>query len=303
MADKKPEKKKALGRGLSALLENSQTDVTNRITASDNPVLVGSVAKLQVSQIVANPFQPRTQFEAEALEELSSSIREHGLIQPVTVRKMGYDNYQLVSGERRFRASQLVGLTEIPAYIIVANDRAMLEMALVENIQREDLDPIEVAIGYQRLIDEVNLTQEELSQKVGKKRATVTNYLRLLKLPAEVQLGLRSHDISMGHARALLGLDSVDQQRELFTTIVKNQLSVRQVEQLVREGQTKAPAPAKTNTPATSLDSDFQKVQDNLSSRLKTNVSLKPSKRGNGKIIIPYASQHELERLLELIQG
>ncbi|MGD1845599.1 MAG: ParB/RepB/Spo0J family partition protein [Salibacteraceae bacterium] len=303
MADKKPEKKKALGRGLSALLENTQTDVTSRIGSQDNPALVGSVSKLPVQHIEANPFQPRTQFEQEALTELSDSIREHGLIQPVTVRKMGYDRYQLVSGERRFRASQLVGLEEIPAYIIVANDQAMLEMALVENIQRENLDPIEIAIGYQRLIDEVKLTQEELSRKVGKKRATVTNYLRLLKLPAEVQLGLRNRVISMGHARALLGLDSAEAQRALFTIIVNDELSVRQVEQRVRDKNIPSVSTPSGPKAPESLPADIQQVQDNLSQHLKTNVSLKPSKKGNGKIIIPYASQHELERLLELLRG
>ncbi len=226
-------KKNALGRGLSALLENANTDITNNKLEGEGKV-VGAISNIEISKIEANPFQPRTNFEEDALNELASSIKEHGIIQPVTVRKLGYDKYQLISGERRFRASQLAGLTSVPAYIRIANDQAMLEMALVENIQREQLDAIEVAISYKRLIDECNLTQEQLSQKVSKQRSTITNYLRLLKLPIEIQLGIRNSDISMGHARALINIENPEKQLEIFNHIILNNLSVREAEDLAR---------------------------------------------------------------------
>ena len=204
-------KKRALGKGLGALLQDSKTDITTSNAVSEvASAVVGSVAMLQISQIETNPFQPRTHFEEVALQELADSITLHGIIQPVTVRKLGYDKYQLISGERRFRASQLAGLKEVPAYIRIANDQAMLEMALVENVQRENLDAIEIAISYKRLIDECDLTQEAVSEKVSKQRSTVTNYLRLLKLPEEIQLGLREQQISMGHARALINIENKD---------------------------------------------------------------------------------------------
>ncbi|HPQ58386.1 MAG TPA: ParB/RepB/Spo0J family partition protein, partial [Flavobacteriales bacterium] len=227
-------KKRGLGRGLSALLEDPGTDITTR-TGAPAPRVTGSVSELPIVQIEPNPFQPRTTFSPEALNELSSSIRQLGIVQPVTVRKVGVDRYQLISGERRFRASQLAGLEQIPAYIRVANDEAMLEMALVENIQREELDAIEVAISFQRLIEEVQLTQEQLSAKVGKDRTTISNYLRLLKLPPEVQLGLRQKQIGMGHARALINIGDPERQVALYRRIVESQLSVREVEGLARE--------------------------------------------------------------------
>ena len=221
-------KKRALGRGLSALLENANTDITTRLSSDENATL-GSIAEVSISAIEANPFQPRSLFEEEALVELSESIKTYGIIQPVTLRKMGNDHFQLISGERRFRASQIAGLDKIPAYIRVADDQTMLEMALVENIQRENLDAIEIAISYKRLMEECNLTQESLSQKVSKKRSTVTNYLRLLKLPAEIQLGIRKSLISMGHARALVAIEDIDQQLFLFERVVNEELSVRQI--------------------------------------------------------------------------
>src|SRR5690606_25773336 len=201
-------KKKALGRGLSALLEDVETDITTGTSTESTTRVLGSVAMLPIDQIEANPFQPRTVFDESSLMELVQSIKELGIIQPVTVRKIGYDKFQLISGERRFRASHIVGLTEIPAFIRIANDQAMLEMALVENIQRKNLDAIEIAISYQRLMIECNLTQDALSERVGKKRATISNYLRLLNLPPEIQLGIRESKISMGHARGLLAFDS-----------------------------------------------------------------------------------------------
>jgi len=231
------QKKRGLGRGLSALLEDSSTDITERIAPSGPPQTrpAGGVANILIAHIEPNPFQPRTTFSQEALVELAQSIKELGIIQPVTVRKLGYDKYQLISGERRFRASQLAGLTEVPAYIRIANDEGMLEMALVENIQREELDAIEVAISFQRLVDEVQLTQEQLSEKVGKDRATVANYLRLLKLPPEIQLGLRQRLIGMGHARALITIADPERQIELYRRIIESQMTVRQVEEEARE--------------------------------------------------------------------
>jgi len=225
-------KKKALGRGLSAILESPETDITS--TDISGNFVAGAVASIPIQQIETNPFQPRVDFEQEALQELSDSIREQGIIQPLTVRKMGYDRYQLISGERRLRASQLAGLTEVPCYIRIANDQQVLEMALVENIQRENLNALEIAFSYQRLLEECELTQEELSQRVGKNRSTVTNYLRLLKLPAEVQVCIRDGKISMGHARALLSIEDETAQVSIVHQIIENDLSVRDVEEKVR---------------------------------------------------------------------
>ena len=255
--------KRVLGRGLSALLENDNTDITNnQIKKETLSEAVGSVAMISIGQIEANPFQPRTKFGEEALTDLCNSIATLGIIQPVTVRKLGYNKYQLISGERRFRASQLVGLDEIPAYIRIANDQAMLEMALVENIQRADLDAVEVAISYQRLIDECKLTQEELSHRVGKKRSTVANYLRLLKLPAEIQNAIVDKTITMGHARALINLQDTATQLKMFKEILQNELSVRQTEELVKERK-----PSKTVKKAAPVPLSFheQKMKADLS--------------------------------------
>lgn len=300
-------KRQALGKGLGALLQNPGTDVTTRAN-DEKAAVVGSVAMVDVSQIEANPFQPRTHFDKEALAELVESIKQHGIIQPVTVRKLGYDKYQLISGERRFRASQLAGLTEIPAYIRIANDQAMLEMALVENIQRHDLDAIEVAMSYKRLIDECSLTQEALSEKVSKQRSTITNYLRLLKLPVEIQLGIRDREISMGHARALINIDDPEVQMALFDRIMKDDLSVRQVEELARELKAedfKEEAPvaeeekqAKQPEP---VSFEHQKLADDLSSLFKTKVDFKRQNNGKGKIVITFASDEELNRIKEVL--
>jgi ParB family transcriptional regulator, chromosome partitioning protein len=220
-------RKGGLGRGLGALIEGSKTE-------SAAIAAVNSIAEIPVSQIETNPFQPRTHFDQEALEELAESIRVQGIIQPITVRQLDHNTYQLISGERRFQASKLAGLDTIPAYIRKANDQQMLEMALIENIQRENLNAIEIALSYQRLLSECNLKQEELGDRVGKKRTTVTNYLRLLKLPPAIQIGLRDNQISMGHARALINIENVDQQLEVFNRIVREELSVRKVEEIVR---------------------------------------------------------------------
>ena len=294
-------KKHALGRGLSALLEDNSADIAPRTDAyradSVGPVRTGGpMAAIPIDQIEPNPFQPRTTFSSEALMELATSIRELGIIQPVTVRKMGYDRYQLISGERRFRASQAAGLTEIPAYIRVANDEGMLEMALVENIQREELDAIEVAISFQRLVDEVKLTHEELSVKVGKDRATITNYLRLLKLPAEIQLGLRQRHIGMGHARALISITDPARQLELYRSIVESQLNVRQVEELARNNSGRGKRFGKSDT---HTDRELSK---RLSSRFGSKVVVKQDTASKGRIEIPFSGGVELQRILDLIE-
>jgi ParB family chromosome partitioning protein len=288
-------KRNALGRGLGALLQNPDTDITSRSVQPAEAGLVGSISEITIESIQANPFQPRTHFEEEALRELADSIHEMGLIQPVTVRKMGYDQYQLISGERRFRASQLAGLTTIPAYIRIANDQAMLEMALVENIQREELDAIEISLAYQRLIDEVKLTQEEVSEKVAKKRSTVSNYLRLLKLPPEIQMGIRQRKISMGHARALINIEDPRQQINLFNQIISNELSVRQVEEAARE---KKSASASKKASSVLLPEALSEAISALKNRLNAKVDLKADSKGKGHLNIRFNSAEELERLL-----
>ena len=303
-------KKKALGRGLSALLQNGDTDITTTSSPiAANNTLAGTIPMLDISQIEANPFQPRTHFEEEALLELRDSIKEHGIIQPVTVRKLGYDKYQLISGERRFRASQLAGLKQIPAYIRIANDQTMLEMALVENIQRENLDAIEVAISYQRLIDECNLTQEQLSEKVAKQRSTVTNYLRLLKLPAQIQMGIRDSVISMGHARTLINIIDKDKQIELYNAIVENELSVRGAEELVRGEKPKTIKNIKDELSENKKPSNNIKpltteqlaIQNNLKDFFSAEVELNISRNGKGKIVLPFESEQDLKIILEML--
>jgi len=293
-------KKPALGKGLGALLQNVDTDITIGSKGEDVGKIVGAVSSLAISEIEANPFQPRTQFEKDALLGLSDSIKELGIIQPVTVRKLGYGKYQLISGERRFRASQIAGLKEIPAFIRIANDQEMLEMALVENIQRENLDAIEVAFSYQKLIEECGLTQEKMSERVGKKRSTVANYLRLLKLPAEIQLAIRTKDISMGHARALVNIDEEKKQLAISRRIVKEGLSVRQVEEIVKGKKIEGKLNLKRGgTPDLSFSQ--QKMKEDLSEFLKTDVQLLSNSKGKGKLTIPFTSEKELERIIELL--
>jgi len=292
-------KKKGLGRGLSALLENVETDITSGTDSTGVTRVLGSVAMIPIGHIEANPFQPRSIFDEESLIELSNSIKVHGIIQPVTVRKMGYDQFQLISGERRFRASQIAGLEEIPAYIRVANDQAMLEMALVENIQRKNLDAIEVAISYQRLIDECKLTQDQLSEKVGKKRATVSNYIRLLKLPPEVQYAIRNQDLSMGHARALLAFDDDKALLKAFKKILAEGLSVRQTEALAKEKSSKS-APKKSQSGVLSFE--HQKIKSDLIDHFGTKVDLKRDNQGKGKIEIPFRNDDDLRRIIEKLE-
>lgn len=299
-------KRNALGRGLSALLEDAKTDITTNKLEGEGRV-VGAVANIEISNIETNPFQPRTNFEEDALNELAASIKEHGIIQPITVRKLGNDKFQLISGERRFRASQLAGLKSVPAYIRIANDQAMLEMALVENIQREELDAIEVAISYKRLIDECSLTQEQLSQKVSKQRSTITNYLRLLKLPVEIQLAIRNGDITMGHARALINIDNEDKQLDIYNQIVLSNLSVREVEDLARGAKVEtAVATTKTKDKANakaSLSVEQATVVEDLRAVFNAKVQIKKEANGKGKIVIPFKSDTDLKRILDLLDA
>lgn len=292
-------KRQALGRGLSALLENAETDITSGNKSESASRVLGSVAFLPITFIEANPFQPRTVFDQESMLELAQSIKELGIIQPVTVRKMGYDQFQLISGERRFRAAQIAGLTEIPAYIRVANDQTMLEMALVENIQRKNLDAIEIAISYQRLIDECKLTQEALSERVGKKRTTITNTIRLLKLPPEVQMALRKNQISMGHARALLAFESEAKLLAAFKKILSEDWSVRQVEQASQDAKSVGKKPK--TTPA-ALSFEHQKIKSDLIDKFGTKVDLKRAHNGSGKIEIAFRSDDELLRIIDQLE-
>lgn len=296
----KATKKQALGRGLSALLKDPQNDIKSAEDKNADK-LVGHIVELELDSIEVNPFQPRTSFNEESLRELASSIRELGVIQPITVRKLDYNQYQLVSGERRFRASRLVGLETIPAYIRIANDQESLEMALVENIQRQDLDPIEISLSYQRLIDEINLTQEQLSERVGKNRSTIANYLRLLKLDPIVQTGMRDGFLTMGHGRALINIEDPQLQLEIYEKILANSLSVRETEKLVRNLQ--EGKPAEKAAPAPALPKNIKKSIKEFSERLGTKVDVKVAKKGNGRLIIPFSSEEDLERLKKIIQG
>lgn len=292
-------KKRALGRGLSALLENADTDITTKNVSLEGKT-VGSISSLLIEQIEANPFNPRTYFEEEQLTELKDSIAVHGIIQPLTVRKLGRDRYQLISGERRFRASQLAGLTEIPCYIRIANDQSMLEMALVENIQRVDLNAIEVALSYQRLIDECNFTQEQLSQKVGKSRSNIANFLRLLKLPAPIQIGIRQGFISMGHARAIVSSGDEATQLLLFEKVMEEGLSVRAVENLIKDKKdSKQQTDKKPEMPK--LSSFAESFQNRLSKQLNTKVQIAANNNGQGKIVINFESEEELDKIIDFI--
>jgi ParB family chromosome partitioning protein len=251
----KATKKQALGRGLSALLKDPSNDIQS-VQDKNADKVIGNIVDLDIDFIEVNPFQPRTNFSEESLRELASSIKELGIIQPITVRKLGLNKYQLVSGERRYRASKLIGLETIPAYVRIANDQESLEMALVENIQRQDLDPIEIALSYQRLIEEINLTQEQMSERVGKKRSTIANYLRLLKLDPIIQTGMRDGFISMGHGRALITIEDQNQQLNIYENILANKLSVRETENLVRNFNTNKPT---QNTAKKPEDDDMPK--------------------------------------------
>lgn len=299
----KATKKQALGRGLSALLKDPDNDIQS-VADKNADKVIGSVVELDIDSIEVNPFQPRSNFNDEALEELASSIRELGIIQPITVRKLDFNKFQLVSGERRFRASKLVGLETIPAYIRIANDQESLEMALVENIQRQDLDPIEIALSYQRLIDEIQITQEKLSDRVGKKRSTITNYLRLLKLHPIIQTGMRDGFISMGHGRALINIEKKKDQIAIYEKVVSDGLSVRETERMVKEFKeptTSAGTKASKNTKE--VPSFVSHGLSAIKERLAAKVDITASKNGKGKIVIPFHSEEEFKRIQKLLTG
>lgn len=285
-------KKAALGKGLGALI-NDADEFSNRPAST-------IFDEVKLSMIKANPYQPRTEFDEDALNELANSIKKMGVIQPITLRKLK-SGYQIIAGERRFRASAIAGKKKIPAYIRKAEDEAMLEMALVENIQREDLDAIEVAISYQRLMDEFTLTQEDMSKKVGKKRATVANYLRLLKLPSEIQFGIRDKKITMGHARALLGIEDASTQLRVYNQILKLDFSVRKVEDVVRSLNSD-PIKEKGNPPISPLHPEYEKLRDQLSAIFGARVNFARSEKGDGRITISFKSDDELVRLMGLLE-
>ena len=279
-----------LGRGLDSLIsmDNIQTSGSSAIN------------EIELSQISPNPEQPRAWFDEESLEELASSIRELGIIQPLTLRKLGADQYQIISGERRYRAAKKAGLTTVPAYIRTANDSELTEMALIENIQREDLNAIEVALTFKKLIDQYRLTQEQLSTRIGKKRSTIANFLRLLKLPAEVQLGLRDRRVDMGHARALLAVENPKLQLRLYNEILKKGLSVRQVEELAKEYNETSATEAPKKAASASISKEFESLKKHLSSAFQTKVQFSCDKQGKGKIAFPFKNEEELARLITI---
>jgi ParB family chromosome partitioning protein len=294
-------KKQALGRGLSALLKDPENDIKS-VDDKNADKVVGNIIELEIDAIEINPFQPRSNFNEESLRELATSIRELGVIQPITVRKLEFNKYQLISGERRLRASTLVGLTTVPAYTRIANDNESLIMALVENIQRHDLDPIEIALSYQRLIDEIQLTQEQMSERVGKKRSTIANYLRLLKLDPIIQTGIRDGFISMGHGRAIINIEDLDIQTDIYQKIVSLNLSVRDTEALVKNyHESLKPKPAAKVTKASfEIDESQKKLFSNY---FGNKVDVKVAGNGKGKITIPFQSEEDLKRIIELIKG
>ncbi|MEX0812722.1 MAG: ParB/RepB/Spo0J family partition protein [Chitinophagales bacterium] len=294
-------KKEALGKGIRALLSGIEDDVgaAENLNSKDIAAKTG-ISRIPLDLIEINPFQPRAEFNEEKLNELKDSIETHGVIQPITLRALGKNKYQLISGERRLRASKLAGLKDIPAYVREADDQEMLEIALIENIQREDLNAIEISINYQRLLEECELTQDALGKRLGKNRSTVTNYLRLLKLPPEIQSGIRDRKLSMGHARALIALDDSIAQIDIFNQIMKRGLSVRQVENLSKNYKPKAKRNAEKNK---DLPLAYRKIQDELSSVLSAKVLLKPKKGNKGEIVINYSSDEELDRLLDQLSN
>lgn len=294
-------KKQALGRGLSALLKDPDNDIQS-VEDTNADKVVGNIIELEIDTIEINPFQPRTNFNEEILRELATSIKELGVIQPITVRKIDFNKYQLISGERRLRASKLAGLTTIPSYIRIANDNDSLVMALVENIQRHDLDPIEIALSYQRLIDEIQLTQEQMSDRVGKKRSTIANYLRLLRLDPIIQTGIRDGFISMGHGRALLALEDLELQAAIYHQIISDNLSVRETENLIRlqleKSDDEIQKPIKKNK-TFSIAPEQQKIISNF---FGAKVDVRLDAKGKGKIEVPFHSAEDLDRILKLLE-
>lgn len=297
-------KKSALGRGLSAILQSPETDITSKDISGE--FVAGAIAEIEIDKIETNPFQPRSEFEEASLNELAESIRQQGIIQPITVRKMGYDKYQLITGERRVRAAKIAGLDRIPAFIRIANDEEMLEMALVENIHRNDLNPLEIAMSYQRLIDEVGVTVNEVANKVGQNRSTVVNYTRLLKLPPEVQVAIRDRQISMGHARAIINIDDIEDQLIILKEIIEKELSVRQVEQWVRDlkkaQNSQENQEEKSKTEKITLPDSYQSFQDNLTQKLGTEVQISCNAKGKGQIVIRFKNEEEFQKIQALLQ-
>ena len=297
MAIRKKYQGQALGRGLDALLQ------TDEIQTSGS----SNICEISMEVIQPNPNQPRRDFDDDSLQELANSIRQIGVIQPITLRDMGDGTYVIIAGERRWRASQRVGLTTIPAYIRTVDDENMMEMALVENIQRQDLTALEVALAYQNLIEQYNLTQEQLSERVGKNRATVTNYLRLLKLPAPIQVALRNRDIDMGHARALLALSDPEAQLKVFGELKKDHLSVRKIEEMVKQLSEGASVKTKDGTrirqKGSNLSADYNVLRDSLRKIFQTRVEMTCSDSGKGKISIPFANEAELERIIAMLDS
>lgn len=299
----KATKKQALGRGLSALLKDPDNDIQS-VKDKNADKVIGNIVELDIDYIEVNPFQPRTNFSEESLRELASSIKELGIIQPITVRKVGQNKYQLVSGERRFRASKLLSLETIPAYVRIANDQESLEMALVENIQRQDLDPIEIALSYQRLIDEINLTQEQMSERVGKKRSTIANYLRLLKLDPIIQTGMRDGFISMGHGRALIAIEDQAIQLDIYEKILSKKLSVRETESLVRYyNATETTHSTNKKDEGEAIPKYIKKGINAFSEYFGHKIDVKVSKNGKGKITIPFHSEEDFNRIKKLVES
>ena len=295
MSDKN---RRALGRGLDAILQSPETDITSKDISGD--FVAGAIAEIDINLIETNPFQPRTEFDETALKELAQSIKEQGVVQPVTVRKLGYNKYQLISGERRLRASKMAGLAKIPVFIRVANDEQMLELALIENIHRENLNAIEVAISYQRLIDECNMTQEEVSDKVGKSRSAVANILRLLKLPAEVQIAIRDGHITMGHARALINITDKEQQLKLLQQIIEGEMNVRQTEELAEKAKNPE---AKERKQTNFIPEHFKSKIKTLSQTLNTKVKVTRNVKGQGSVVIDFKDEAEFDRIMELFNN
>jgi len=293
-------KKKELGKGIRALLSNIESTNNPKEKTELVKELNSSILEIPINKIEVNPFQPRTEFDQEELEELSQSIRIHGLIQAITVRSIGGEKYQLISGERRLRASKLAGLKKVPAFIRVADDQALLEMALIENIQRSNLNAIEVAISYQRLMVECDLTHESLSERVGKKRSTISNYVRLLKLPPQIQSSIKNNEISMGHARALAGIDDVGLQLDIYKEVINKKMSVRALESLIKTYNNPQPAPSVSSAP--SISPEVKKIQSQLSASLGTAVKIKRNESGKGEISIKFGSDRELNNLLEILE-
>ncbi|MGB2312934.1 MAG: ParB/RepB/Spo0J family partition protein [Flavobacteriaceae bacterium] len=294
----KKNKKQALGRGLSALLDDPEREISSASDVNADQV-VGNIIDLEIDKIEVNPYQPRTHFNEQAIEELAESIKTLGIIQPVTVRKLGRNQYQLVSGERRYRAAKSLDFDTIPAFVRIANDQETLEMALVENIQRRDLDPIEIALSYQRLIDEIQLTQNQLSERVGKKRSTVANYMRLLKLDPIVQTGMRDGFLSMGHGRALINVEESEKQLEIYEKIIARSLSVRETELLVQKAK-KGQSAATTKAPQPLFYDD---AVEELKSYFNTAVTIKGNDKGKGNIQIPFDSQKDLNEIIKKIKS